>query len=68
MFEFLVLSGLVACLGAVGCFVVSGLYAFDKKISNRNEAGYNDHDEDMVNRLGIILHQVLKDNRFDFGY
>jgi Zn-dependent peptidase ImmA (M78 family) len=33
-----------------------------------NEAGYNDHEEDMVNRLGIILHQVLKDNRFDFGY
>jgi hypothetical protein len=36
MFDFLVLSGLLACLVSVGCFVVSGLYLFvDKKISNR---------------------------------
>lgn len=26
------------------------------------EAGYEEHDEDMVNRLGIVLHQVLADN------
>lgn len=30
------------------------------------EAGYDDHDEDLVKRLGKILHQVLKDNDFSF--
>lgn len=25
------------------------------------EAGYDEQDEDMVNRVGIVLHQVLKD-------
>ena len=25
------------------------------------EAGFEEQDEDMVNRLGIVLHQVLKD-------
>lgn len=30
------------------------------------EAGINDHDEDMVERLGIVFHQVLKDNDFTF--
>jgi hypothetical protein len=36
MFDFLVLSGLLTCLGSVGCFLVWGLYlGVDKKISNR---------------------------------
>lgn len=26
------------------------------------EAGYKEQDEDMINRVSIILHQVLKDN------
>lgn len=26
------------------------------------EAGYEDHDEDMVNRVGKVLHRVLRDN------
>lgn len=30
-----------------------------------NEAGYDEHDEDMVNRMGIVLHQVLVDNEFE---
>ena len=27
-----------------------------------NEAGYDEHDEDLVNRFGIVLHQFIKDN------
>ena len=30
------------------------------------EAGYEDQDEDVVNRVGKLLHQVLKDNDFSF--
>ncbi|MGD6898614.1 ImmA/IrrE family metallo-endopeptidase [Bacillus infantis] len=30
------------------------------------EAGYEEQDEDMINRVGIVLHQVLKDNKLDF--
>lgn len=30
------------------------------------EAGYNDEEEDMVNRLGKVLYQVLKDNELNF--
>lgn len=30
------------------------------------EAGFEDHEEDMINRLSIVLHQVLKDNDFNF--
>ncbi|WP_034757763.1 hypothetical protein [Rossellomorea vietnamensis] len=30
------------------------------------EAGYDDHDEDQVNRIGIVLHQVLRDNNLKF--
>lgn len=30
------------------------------------EAGFDEQDEDMVNRIGIVLHQVLCDN-FTFG-
>jgi Zn-dependent peptidase ImmA (M78 family) len=30
------------------------------------EAGYDEHDEDQVNRIGIVLHQVLKDNNLKF--
>ena len=29
------------------------------------EAGFDEQDEDMVNRLGIVLHQFIKDN-FEF--
>lgn len=32
-----------------------------------HEAGFIDHEEDMVNRLGIVLYQVLKDNKLYFG-
>lgn len=31
------------------------------------EAGYDEQDEDMVNRLGIVLYQVLKNNNLYFG-
>ncbi|WP_423189432.1 hypothetical protein ACO1PF_00530 [Alkalibacterium sp. f15] len=30
------------------------------------EAGYNDHEEDMANRIGLVLYQALKDNDFSF--
>lgn len=30
------------------------------------EAGYDEQDEDMVNRLGKVLYQVLKDNELNF--
>lgn len=30
------------------------------------EAGFQEQDEDLVNRLGVILHQVLKDNNLPF--
>ncbi|MDD9312657.1 ImmA/IrrE family metallo-endopeptidase [Cytobacillus firmus] len=32
-----------------------------------NEAGFEDQDEDMINRVGIVLYQVLKDNNLYFG-
>lgn len=28
------------------------------------EAGFEDQDEDMINRVGKVLHQVIKDNDF----
>ena len=31
-----------------------------------NEANYKEHDEELVERLSIILHQVLKDNDFNW--
>ncbi|MGY0692627.1 ImmA/IrrE family metallo-endopeptidase [Virgibacillus sp. FSP13] len=31
-----------------------------------NEAGYDEQNEDMVNRLSIVLYQVLKDNKLIF--
>ncbi|HAM79593.1 ImmA/IrrE family metallo-endopeptidase [Ornithinibacillus bavariensis] len=30
------------------------------------EAGYEEQDEDMINRVGIVLYQVLKDNNLTF--
>lgn len=30
------------------------------------EAGYSDHDEDMANRIGLVIYQVLKENDFSF--
>lgn len=30
------------------------------------EAGYDDHEEEMVRRIASVLHQVLRDN--DFGF
>jgi Zn-dependent peptidase ImmA (M78 family) len=30
------------------------------------EAGFDDQDEDLVNRLGHVLHQTLRDNDFRF--
>lgn len=32
-----------------------------------NEAGFDEQDEDTVNRLGIVLYQVLKENKLYFG-
>lgn len=32
-----------------------------------NEAGFEEQDEDMINRVGIVLYQVLKDNHLYFG-
>lgn len=31
-----------------------------------DQAGYDEHDEDLVNRFSIVLHQVLKDNKIVF--
>lgn len=31
------------------------------------EAGFEEQDEDMINRLGIVLYQVLKQNNLYFG-
>ncbi|MGM0973398.1 MAG: ImmA/IrrE family metallo-endopeptidase [Bacillota bacterium] len=31
------------------------------------EAGFEEQDEDMINRVGIVLYQVLKDNQLYFG-
>jgi hypothetical protein len=31
------------------------------------EAGFEEQDEDMVNRVSMILYQVLKDNKLQFG-
>ena len=31
-----------------------------------NEAGYDEQDEEMVNRLSIVLYQVLKQNDLKF--
>lgn len=30
------------------------------------EAGFGEHDEDLVNRAGKVLYQVLKDNKLTF--
>jgi hypothetical protein len=30
------------------------------------EAGYEAHEEELVNRVGKVLYQVLRDNDFDF--
>lgn len=32
-----------------------------------NESGYDKQDEDMINRLGVVLYQVLKNNNLYFG-
>lgn len=32
-----------------------------------NEAGYDDHDEDLVERASKVLYQVLKENEFNFS-
>lgn len=32
-----------------------------------NESGYDKQDEDMINRLSIVLYQVLKNNNLYFG-
>ena len=31
------------------------------------EAGYDEHDEEMVRRVSNVLYQVLKDNEFNFN-
>ena len=31
-----------------------------------NEAGYDEQDEDMIVRVGKVLHQVLRDNDFNW--
>lgn len=32
-----------------------------------HEAGFNEQDEDVINRVSIVLYQVIKDNNFNFG-
>ncbi|HHY74045.1 MAG TPA: ImmA/IrrE family metallo-endopeptidase [Bacillus bacterium] len=32
-----------------------------------NEAGFIEQDEDVINRVGIVLYQVLKDNKLNFS-
>lgn len=32
-----------------------------------DQAGYDEHDEELVTRFSIVLHQVLKDNQLEFG-
>jgi Zn-dependent peptidase ImmA (M78 family) len=32
-----------------------------------NESGFEEQDEDMINRVGIVLYQVLKENDLRFG-
>lgn len=32
-----------------------------------NEAGYDEQDEDVINRVSIVLYQVLKQNKLSFG-
>lgn len=32
-----------------------------------HEAGFDEQDEDTINRVAIVLHQVLKENRLFFG-
>jgi Zn-dependent peptidase ImmA (M78 family) len=32
-----------------------------------HEAGYDEHDEEMVRRVSNVLYQVLKDNQLNFG-
>lgn len=32
-----------------------------------NEAGFDEQDEDVINRVGIVLYQVLKRNKLYFG-
>ncbi|WP_370222012.1 ImmA/IrrE family metallo-endopeptidase [Cytobacillus sp.] len=32
-----------------------------------NESGFEEQDEDMINRVSIVLYQVLKDNKLYFG-
>ena len=31
------------------------------------EAGYEEHEEEMISRVGVVLYQVLKDNKLYFG-
>lgn len=31
-----------------------------------NEAGFEEQDEDVINRVSMILYQVLKNNKFEF--
>ena len=31
------------------------------------EAGFEEQDEDMINRVGSVLYQVMKDNQLQFG-
>ncbi|WP_257007606.1 hypothetical protein [Shouchella clausii] len=38
------------------------VYAHELVHAIFNEAGFDEHDEDTVTRLGKVLHQVLKDN------
>lgn len=32
-----------------------------------NEAGFDEQDEDVINRVGIVLYQVLKNNNLSFS-
>ncbi|WP_051567183.1 hypothetical protein [Priestia flexa] len=59
--------GVIELVAGLGESVEEQVFAHELVHVMLDQAGYDEHDEDMVNRLGIVLHQVLKDNQLYFG-
>lgn len=59
--------GIIELANGMGKDVAEQVFVHELIHACLDQAGYDEHDEDMVNRLGIILHQVLKDNKLYFG-
>ncbi|MDW8515107.1 hypothetical protein [Priestia flexa] len=59
--------GVIELVAGLGESVEEQVFAHELVHVMLDQAGYDEHDEDMVNRLGIVLHQVLKDNELYFG-